>query len=109
MKFLIDQQLPPGLARWLIERGAEASHVREIGLRDAADSAIWSRAFAEGWIVVTKDEDFAARRSVVRDGPTVVWLRIGNATNPVLMSWLGPRWADVEAALLGGAPVIEVR
>lgn len=109
MKFLIDQQLPPDLARWLIERGEEAVHVREIGLRDAADGAIWARAVSENLIVVTKDEDFGARRSASGDGPTIVWLRIGNATNRSLLSWLMPRWSNIEVALRGGATVIEVR
>ncbi len=40
MKFLADAQLPPALARWLVEAGCEAQAVREIGLREADDGAI---------------------------------------------------------------------
>ena len=61
MKFLIDAQLPPALARWLREAGHEASHVEDDGLRDAEDGAIWAHALKTGAIIVTKDEDFAAR------------------------------------------------
>jgi len=40
VKFLADAQLPPALARWLVEAGCEAQAVREIGLREADDGAI---------------------------------------------------------------------
>jgi predicted nuclease of predicted toxin-antitoxin system len=39
VKFLVDAQLPPALARWLGEADCEAQAVREIGLREAEDGA----------------------------------------------------------------------
>jgi predicted nuclease of predicted toxin-antitoxin system len=47
VKFLVDAQLPPALAYWLIEAGCEAQAVREIGLREG-DGAIWRHAAAYG-------------------------------------------------------------
>jgi predicted nuclease of predicted toxin-antitoxin system len=44
VKFLIDAQLPPALVHWLAEAGCEAQAVREIGLREAGDGAIWRHA-----------------------------------------------------------------
>lgn len=42
MKFLIDNQLPPALARLIrLDLGAEAAHVADIGLRDATDTELW--------------------------------------------------------------------
>ena len=38
MKFIVDAQLPPALARWLREQGHQAEHVAEAGLREAEDS-----------------------------------------------------------------------
>ena len=35
MRFLVDAQLPPALADWLVERGYEAKAVRDLGLREA--------------------------------------------------------------------------
>ena len=61
MTFLIDAQLPPALVRWLHEAGHEATHVEDIGLREAEDNAIWTYALESGAVIVTKDEDFAAR------------------------------------------------
>jgi len=40
VKFLIDAQLPPALARWLQDAGYQAEHVGDLGLREANDSAI---------------------------------------------------------------------
>lgn len=49
MKFLIDAQLPPALAQWLREAGHEARAAREVGLREAEDSAIWRHARRKTW------------------------------------------------------------
>ena len=57
MRFLIDAQLPPSLARWLGERGYSASAARDEGLRDADDGSICNFAMKGMWIIVTKDED----------------------------------------------------
>jgi predicted nuclease of predicted toxin-antitoxin system len=45
MRFLVDAQLTPALARWLGEHGFPATPVRELGLRDSDDRSIWN--FAE--------------------------------------------------------------
>lgn len=38
-RFLIDAQLPPALARWLVAQGHAAEHVNDAGL-DGADDPI---------------------------------------------------------------------
>ncbi|MGH9949086.1 MAG: DUF5615 family PIN-like protein [Pyrinomonadaceae bacterium] len=109
MKFLVDAQLPPGLAGWLNEKGHAATHVNEIFLTAAEDSEIWDHALKSGSIIITKDEDFSERLSRTTDGPVVVWLRIGNATNRNLFQWLDPRWESVMQLLEAGNRLIEVR
>jgi len=61
MRFLVDAQLPPGLAQFLEERGYEAKAVRDVGLREAQERALQAQV-----------------------GPQILWLRIGNSTNRVL-------------------------
>jgi predicted nuclease of predicted toxin-antitoxin system len=109
MRFLVDAQLPPALARWLGERGCSATPVRQLGLRDSDDGSIWHFAVTEGWIVITKDEDFVAR--CIRDpaAPTVIWLRIGNCTNRVLFVWLDSRLPEILSRLAQGEKLIELR
>lgn len=40
MRFLVDAQLPPTLARWLVDHGHAATAVREVGLRESDDGSI---------------------------------------------------------------------
>ena len=44
MRFIVDAQLPPALARLLTAHGHIAEHVEDIGLREADDSQIWRYA-----------------------------------------------------------------
>jgi uncharacterized protein with PIN domain len=68
MRFLVDAQLPPALARWLAAEGHEAEHVSDCGLSGAADPAIWDHAASVDAVIVTKDEDFAQRKTLDREG-----------------------------------------
>ena len=109
MRFLVDAQLPPGLAQFLEEQGHEAKAVRDVGLREAQDPAIWNYAQAGGWVVITKDEDFAERALQARVGPQILWLRIGNSTNQVLFTWLHPLFSDAIQALKAGQRLVELK
>lgn len=109
MKFIVDQQLPPALAKWLIGKGHEASHVFYVGLGEADDRDIWDLAVANAAAVLSKDSDFADRRAAAASGPQVIWLRIGNSTAPELFAWLDKSWSRIESALKNGHAVIEVR
>ena len=109
MTFLIDAQLPPALASWLIQQGHTAQHVDDLDLSNADDIVIWNHSSESGAIVITKDEDFAERTARTKTGPVIVWLRIGNTTNRVLIQWLSPRWPEVVDHLNAGDRLIEVR
>ena len=108
MRFLVDAQLPPALALWLREAGYEAQHVQDQGLREGSDGAIWMHALQTGAAIVTKDEDFAARSVQVVTAPVIVWLRVGNTTNPNLRAWIEPRLPGVVKLLAQGSRLIEV-
>lgn len=109
MKFLVDAQLPPELVGWLKDKGQEAQHVEQCGLRDAEDAAIWAYALAAECVLVTKDQDFAERVTREQGGPRIVWLRVGNTTNPALAHWMEKRLSDIVALLERGDRLIEVR
>src|SRR5438034_8558772 len=72
MRFLVDAQLPPDLARWLAAQGHEAEHVSDCSLARAANPAVWDYAASVDGIIVTKDEEFARRKVLDRQGPRVV-------------------------------------
>jgi predicted nuclease of predicted toxin-antitoxin system len=109
VKILIDAQLPPGLKVLLARAGHDSYHVTDIGLRDAADSVVWEYAVREKAIILTKDEDFAARRLRARDGPTIIWLRVGNSSRAALAHWLMPLLPSIQNLVDGGESIIEIR
>lgn len=109
MRFIVDAQLPPHLAEWLRSHGHQASALTEIGLRDADDADIWSRALTEGAIIVTKDEDFAAMAGRIGDGPQVLWVRTGNILRRALIKRFEATWSQIEPILETGIPLVELR
>ncbi len=109
MRFLVDAQLPPALARWLGEHGCAATAVRDVGLRESDDGSIRSFAFAGDWVLITKDEDLVERSLDSVEGPPIVWLRIGNCTNRVLFRWLEPLLPEIVTQLESGQGIVEAR
>ncbi len=108
MRFLVDAQLPPALARWLADQGYFAEHVADHKLAAASDSAIWNFALDASAIIVTKDEDFALRKALRAAGPQVVWIRIPNVRRRQLLAWFEKALPDIVAALERGETLIEV-
>jgi predicted nuclease of predicted toxin-antitoxin system len=109
VRFLVDTQLPPVLARWLVERGHHAEHVLDVDLAQSTDSVLWNHAAVHGAVIITKDEDFAEWIARGRPGPSVVWLRVGNTSTRALISWLEPRLPWIIRSLTTGERLIEVR
>ncbi|MEJ1969613.1 MAG: DUF5615 family PIN-like protein [Rhizomicrobium sp.] len=108
MKFFIDHQLPPELALWFQTKGHEATTARRSGLRSIDDRTIWAHCAQHGFIVVSKDEDFA-NFALTAEGTTVIWVRIGNAVNDVLIARFEAIWPQIEAHLMAGTRLIQVR
>ncbi len=108
MRFLIDEQLPTALARYLDSAGHEASHVTDVGLGGGADVAIWARAEAEAAVIVTKDADFPTMRAVREAGPPIVWIRMGNTRKAPLLALFERVLPAIVAALEAGEAVVEV-
>jgi predicted nuclease of predicted toxin-antitoxin system len=73
LKFLVDAQLPPSLARWISSRDHEATHVFDVSMHTAGDAAIWEYAAANGCVLLTKDEDFVDRWLLSAAPIALVW------------------------------------
>lgn len=108
MKFLVDANLPPGLAAWLSEQSHEAIHVNNQPGLALDDRAIFEFARRHGYIIITKDEDFAALATLDDRPAAVVWVRFGNATNAKLRTWLEPVLPEIVQRLTAGETLIEV-
>jgi predicted nuclease of predicted toxin-antitoxin system len=107
LRFLVDAQLPPALARQIESFGHSAEHVADCGLAAAADDAIRGYAAKAGAVIVTKDEDFVVRR-VLQGGPAVVWVRIGNTRRGELLRRFEADFPAVVAALARGETLVEL-
>jgi predicted nuclease of predicted toxin-antitoxin system len=107
-RFLIDNQLPDALARWLKSKGCQAEHVLALQLAQSRDEIIWARAARDGCVIVSKDEDFANLTLVRPEPVAVVWLRIGNCRTPDLLAAMARAWPDIVQQLDAGARLIEV-
>jgi len=55
MKLLFDQNLSPRLPRLLADIFPDSAHIRELGMRDAADTIIWEYAKANGFAIVSSE------------------------------------------------------
>lgn len=80
MKLPLDENLSPRLAEGLRSLYPDSIHLRDCGLRGASDAEVWHYAFENGFMIVSKDSDFAQRSLLLGGLPKVIWLRIGNCT-----------------------------
>lgn len=109
MTFLVDAQLPPELARWILARGQRAIHVADVGLLKADDRALWEYARQHEATMISKDEDFVDRWLMDESPVALIWVRKGNCSNRLLLAWFEPLWPDVLARLEQGERLIELR
>lgn len=109
MRFLVDQHLPPALARFLEAGGHTAQHVREIGMKEADDGAIWSHTVAHGIVMVSKDEDFCFLALSPGSTGRLVWVKIGNCRKQVLIEKFRTQLEAIVAALESGSRIVEIR
>ena len=87
-KFLVDQNLPPKLARELATHYPGSRHVLDLRLDAVDDQEIWCLARDQGFEIVSKDSDFQHRALVYGSPPKVVWLTIGNCSTRDLIAFV---------------------
>ena len=67
----------------------ECAHVDLIGLNvPADDTEIWNYALANGYIIITKDNDFLDLLEISGFPPKIVLLRTGNNSSSAIMELL---------------------
>ncbi len=105
----LDAQLPPSAAGWITATfGIEAHAVRDLGLRDAKDPAIFQAARAAGAVVMTKDSDFVEMLRRLGPPPKVLWMTCGNTSNARLREILSRELTAAVARLEGGESLVEI-
>ncbi len=86
-----------------------AIHVVELGLDVTDDRTIRSYAAANGYVIVSKDEDFFYLAVSDPSGPPLVWVRLGNCRTAVLLAAFDRVLPSLIAALNSGQNIVEVR
>lgn len=95
MKLLFDQNLSHRLILTLQHEYPESQHVRNIGLAEANDEAVWHYAAQHGFTILTKDADFHQRSFLFGHPPKVVWIRCGNCSTATIEQRLRMRLNDL--------------
>lgn len=107
--FWLDAHLPPALAVWLQETyGVEAYSASYLGLRDASDDEIFSRARAAGAVVVSKDADFLERINRLGPPPKLLYLTCGNASKAALQRLFEQHFETARHLLESGEIIVEI-
>lgn len=97
MKLLLDQNLSHRLIQALRQEYPDSLHVREVGLKDAADVEVWKYASEHGFTIVTKDADFHQRSFLYGHPPKVVWIRSRNCSTALIEDLLRRHRREIEA------------
>lgn len=107
LKFIIDTQLPPKLAKFLRDKGFSAVHTTYFPnghLLD--DKTIVQIAIRDNYIIITKDSDFLDNYLIHGVPPKVLMLQFGNISNADLVTLFENNIAHIEKTFTGGADFI---
>lgn len=109
LRFLIDAQLPPGLAKRLAASGHDTVHLHGVMSPEATDMEVAVEANRREAVLISKDEDFAdlSRRGIFL--VPLLWIRCGNVTNARLRQVLDPLLPMIGQAFASGDRIVEVR
>lgn len=109
MNFLVDNQLPTALARFLSANGHRAQHVLDVTLNEADDRPIWDFAKTHGLIVISKDEDFVHLLQRPDETGRLLWVRMGNCRNESLLAAFESALPKIEQSFTAGQRLVELR
>ena len=106
MKFLVDVNVSPVVAKWLRDQGYDAVHLFELDLHTLEDIDIWAKAAQETRIIVTCDLDFPYLLSISEQSlPSVILFRLEYPTSENEINWLKRIFLNTNEALIKGAIV----
>lgn len=109
MRFLVDNQLPPALARFISEDlQSEAVHVMDIGLRNGTDADVWAYASRNDLVLISKDEDFVTLYSKTASA-RLLWVRLGNCRRVFLLKVFNEQWSRILGRFENGERFVELR
>ena len=105
----LDAQMPPSLAGWLRHTLAiDAVALRDIGLRDASDRAIFAAARQAEVVLVSKDQDFVDLVRRLGSPPQLLWVTCGNVSNVRMQQVMAAALPNAMPLIEAGEPIVEI-
>lgn len=95
MRLLFDENRSPQLVRRLADVFPGSVHVRDCGLASGADGAVWRHAREQGFVIVSKDEDFRHLSFLEGAPPKVVGIELGNCSTDLIEQLLRKRQVEM--------------
>lgn len=109
MRFLVDNQLPTALARFLAGIGTDAVHVLDLGLAQSGDAELWSFAVKNKLVLMSKDNDFLHFLERTAPDGQLIWVRMGNCRRQALLEIVERVWPETMALVTAGERLVEIR
>lgn len=109
MRFLVDNQLPSALARFLVSIGSDAAHVLDLELAQSGDAELWSFAVENKFVLISKDHDFLHFLDRTAPDGQLIWVRVGNCRRQALLEVVARVWPETLALVTAGERLIEIR
>jgi predicted nuclease of predicted toxin-antitoxin system len=89
VKLLFDENVTPGWWQALLDDYPGSAHVRDVGLRGAADARIWASTRTCKASRLCQRTQTSANAAFLRARPPkIVWLDVGNAATAVIIELL---------------------
>ena len=97
------------LATWIRQSfSINATALRDLGLRDAADNVIFDAAKKANVVLLSKDSDFVELMVQRGPPPKLIWLTCGNVSNTALQTLFNARLREAIQLLEGGELIVEL-
>ena len=108
MKFLVDEQLPISLVKWLAAQGYDVIHATSLGknLR-ISDKEVCKESMLNQRVVISKDIDFLNTYLIRKEPWKLIYLTTGNISNKVLLELFQSNLSQL-IDLLGKVSVVEM-
>jgi len=100
MKLLLDENLSRRIVPFLQQNYPDSSQVVLLGLQAATDAEIWEFAKTQGYVIVSRDADFADLSFLKGAPPKLIRLRTPDLSRAAILSLLLSNQALVEQVLL---------
>ncbi|MBN1102349.1 MAG: DUF5615 family PIN-like protein [Deltaproteobacteria bacterium] len=107
MDFLLNMNVPRGLAKRLSAIGHRGRHAGDLGLHQATDTEIVALAKSTGEVIITHDLDYGTLLAFSGEAsPSVIIFRLRNTIIEHLFTQIRGAWPDIETPLKTGAIVL---